>query len=462
MDNDVLWSLRLGFTAGQAQEIKNAGIREFSRKSVTAKYSDPQLPFIINGPKTRAALKEQQQAVRNLPFEEKKKYNEKLITDLFSLKGWSIKAMAESDYPLREKMALFWQNHFVVAHFKVKHPYTIYTHNKILRDNAFGNLRELTKKAIRTNGMLGYLDGAQNKKGAYNENLSRELLELFTLGPGNYTEQDIKNGAKGLAGLVPGDGGAIYNDKFADKEPFTYLGKTGSFDSDAMVDVIFAHPKAPYHITRKLLKWFIYDNPPEELVTYYGNYLRDNDYELTPLLEKMFTDEYPKPTAGSKIKDPLIHIVQVMSELNITATDYLPVAVYLRTLGMDLYNQPNVKGWDGGHTWLTAQSLQVRNNIAEQLCKGKNFTKSYYPAVFAPADNYTKDVAVKLKWDRRGNNKDVIAELRERLLFTADTDLQADFEELLKYDFDPRSQGADNGVMRLFNFMVKTPEFQIL
>ena len=134
-----------------------------------------------------------------------------------------------------------------------------------------------------TNGYIihfFYQSKVDNKKDKINENLSRELLELFTLGIGNYTEEDIKNGAKALAGLGLGEMDATYRPFFEDNTIKTYFGKTGNFKVDDLVDIIFEQKNIPYLITRKILKWFIYDNPSEELVTYYGDYLQKMNFEI--------------------------------------------------------------------------------------------------------------------------------------------------------------------------------------
>jgi uncharacterized protein (DUF1800 family) len=333
----------------------------------------------------------------------------------------------------------------------------------MLRENAFGNFKTLTKKIIQTNAMVRYLDNVDNKRDKINENLSRELLELFTLGIGNYTEEDIKNGAKGLAGLNIGDDQAVYRRFLENDEPITYFGKTGKFKIDEMVDIIFEQKAIPYLITRKILQWFIYDNPSETLVNYYGDYFRKVDFEIKPLLVKLFTEEFPKDNAGSKIKDPLVYILQVMNELNVEQLSPKLLAFYLKQQGMDLFNQPNVKGWNGGKEWLSSQMYLQRNNIADLLCNGKNISRrAQYMDNDMVKENVNQLVKVSLNWTKSGNNKTIIAELQDRLLFQTNENLQKDWETLLKYDFNPKAEGADNAVLRLFNNMIKTPEFQII
>jgi len=458
MDVYNLWSLRLGFSGKEAKLIEEQGIKRFLENSFKAKVPTDAPPLITAIPHTAAENKayKTKMAATDAGRDEAKKLD---AESRYDMKAWWLKKMDTGTYPLREKMVLFWHNHFVVGTNGVNLLYWQYQHNSLLRTHAFGNFRELTKKVIQTNAMVEYLDNNKNRKGKFNENLSRELLELFTLGVGNYTEQDIKNGAKGLAGLAYSDDNAQYVPKFENQEPFSYFGKTGNFKVNDMVNIIFEQKSAPYHITRKLLKWFIYDNPPEDLVKYYGDYLRKVDYEIEPLLEKMAAEEFNKPTAGSKIKDPLVYILQIINELGFKNVDYTLVQFYLRNQSMDLYNQQNVKGWVGGNSWLSAQLFMQRNNVADQLCRGKLLNKSIAAGVAAQD---LKNFSPHLKWNAKEGYRQVIASLKDRLIFAADDNLQNNFEAILKHDFDPAGPSAQNGVAQLFNYMVKTPEFQLI
>ncbi|MFP9099989.1 DUF1800 family protein [Flavobacterium sp. RHBU_24] len=455
MNNAHLWSLRLGFSGKQASEIKKEGIKAFLQKSFAAPLPTDEPPLINKMPKTveeYEALKKKMSLTEESRMEARKNYDDGVI----DIKTWWIEKMDTSSYPLREKLVLFWHNHFVASS---NITYRNYQHNQLLRVEAFSNFRELTKKAIQTNAQIQYLDNNRNRKGNYNENLSRELLELFTLGIGNYSEQDIKNGAKGLAGLTAGDDKGHYIKAKENNEPFIYFGKTGNFKADEMVDIIFEQKNAPYLITSKILKWFIYDNPPQDLVLYYGNYLREVDYEMKPFLIKIFTEEYDKPTEGSKIKDPLVYILQIINELGYKNIDYKLVHVFLKSQNMDLYNQLNVKGWEGGKSWITAQLFMQRNLVADRLCKGRlqnnNISKS-------AQTEKGYELKPKLIYETHNGNTGVIESLKNRLLFATDDTLEESFKTILPYDFDPKSQGAENGVLRLFNFIVKTPEFQLI
>jgi len=466
MKKSNLWSLRLGFSGKEAAKIEKIGLEKFLKKSYEANF-DKDLPVFLNDdPKTLAEYKESRQLIKNLDPEEKKKIQKKENQTTAELKKWWIVKMQSDEFPLREKMVCFWHNHFVSTSQKVKINYWIYQHNMILRENAFGNFKELTKQMVKSNAMVKYLDNADNRKGKINENLSRELLELFTIGIGNYTEDDIKNGARALAGLNAGDESAVYKIKAEDNSDKTYFGKTGNWKSDDLVDIIFEQKNIPYLITRKILKWFLYDNPSEELVVYYGDYFRKVNFEMKPLLTKIFTEEYAKDTSGKKIKDPLVYIFQLIDELQLKEYDETMIVAFLRQQGMDLYNQVNVKGWDGGNSWLTSQVYLQRNNTSDLLCSGRNLSKKA-PNMMMSEDNSKpkkefEKREVKIQYDSNGNNKTIITELSNRLLFTVNESMQKDMENLLKYDFDPKDPNANFAVIRLFNYITKLPEYQLI
>lgn len=464
MDKYTLWSLRLGYSAKQGKAIKETGINSFLDNSFAQQVNSETPEFIQNSPKSFKELQSLRKKLKSSNPEEAKAIYKKEQQTYLDLKSWWIGKMMDNEFPLREKMTCFWHNHYVSTYQKVKVNNWIFQHNQILRENAFGNFKLLTKKIIQTNAMVSYLDNTDNRKGNLNENLSRELLELFTLGIGNYTEQDIKNGAKGLAGLGIGEESAIYRKIFEDTESFSYLGESGNLKIDQMVDVIFQHPKVPYLITRKILKWFIYDDPTQELVHYYGSYFKEVNFEIKPLLTKIFTEEFAKNNAGSKIKNPLEYILQLIDELNIPAKNGKAIAFFIKDQGMDLFNQPNVKGWDGGNSWLTSQIFLQRNTIVDALCNGKPFGQKRLENDDNSMQNDSQKslFSPKLNWNKNQNNKQIIAELGNRLLFQISENNQKDFEKIVAYDFDSSTEGSDNAVLRLFNYMAKLPEFQLI
>jgi len=459
MENSVLWSLRLGFTIRQSNAIDKLGIEQFVTNSINHKYSKEIPSCLKDTPKSLNDIRELRKKYRNSTDEETRKLLKTTLIDAIEYKKWWIDSIRNEEYPLREKMVLFWHNHFVVTSQKVKVNWWIYQHNQLLRENAFGNFRELTKKLIKSNAMITYLDNQDNRKNKLNENLSRELLELFTIGIGNYSENDIKNGAKALAGLLPNDNEGTYRAVFENSEQIEYFGQKGNFKSDDLVDIIFQQKQTPYLVVRKILKWFIYDTPKEDLVKYYGDYFREVDFEMKPLLTKMFTEEYSKNTKGTKIKNPLEYILQLTDSLKVENLDSGLIYFFLKQQGMDLYDQPNVKGWDGGNSWLTSQIYLQRNNVSDLLCSGRTISRK---ALNNLENIKVEPIKIAIDFDSNKTPNQIISSLSNSNLFEVSSELQKDFEALLKYDFDPKSQNANEAVLRLFNFMTKTPEYQLI
>jgi len=463
MDKSVLWSLRLGYSTKQASIIKSNGLGSFLKDSFTSKI-DKTLPFFLkDDPKTLNEMKVYRKEYRQAGTTDDKKMLRKKVQNTNELKLWWIDKMQKEEFPLREKMVCFWHNHFVATGKKVKKNYWVYQHHMILQKNAFGNFKELTKQIVKSNAMVRYLDNTENKKGKINENLSRELLELFTLGIGNYTEKDIKNGAKALAGLGLGDESAQYRKRLESNEVITYLGNSGYFKVDDLVDVIFEQKNIPYLITRKILQWFLYDDPTDKLVHHYGDYFRKVNFEVEPLLYKMFTEEYEKEYIGRKIKDPLLFALQLLHELEMNDVDSKFINFFLQQQGMDLFEQPNVKGWDGGSSWLTSQTYLQRNKIVDLMCNGVQLTKRGFRKSDKNTMEKVRKMEPKVKISKMAtDNKKIIHELTNRLLFSINPSMKEDMETLLKYDFNPKSENADSAVLRLFNYIVKTPEFQLI
>lgn len=461
MNQNTLWSIRLGFSNKENELIAKKGIRTFIEESFKVPFDDTIPNFLNDSPKTVVALKAQRQLLKNASDDEKKALLKTEYNHAQAMKQWWIDRMITAEFPLQEKMTLMLHNHFVATHQKVKVNYWIFQHNQILRKNAFGNFKTLTKEILKSNAMVRYLDNTDNKKGNINENLSRELLELFTLGIGNYSEDDVKNGAKGLAGLTIGADGAVYRKFIEDNDTITYFGKTGVFKADDLVDLIFEQKDIPYLMTRKILEWFLYDDPKNELVQYYGDYFRTVNFEFKPLLLKIFTEEFDKKTAGSKIKNPLEFSLQLLQELQLPNVKSNLIAFFLKQQSMDLFNQPNVKGWEGGKSWLTTQIYLQRATVADAFCQGRGLIRGNRNSEMAEKTMQFRERPTHLQW-KKGTNKVIIKELTDRLLCSVSPELQKDFETILKYDFDASAPNSDQAVLRLFNAIIKQPEFQLI
>jgi uncharacterized protein (DUF1800 family) len=465
MQASYIFALRIGFTGSYASFIEDKGIGK-SIQNLLGNPLETNCPdFILS----EADFFEQRKMKKDLSEEQKKEKDKDDRKRFFALKAWWLNRMYTSENPLQEKMVFFWHNHFVSSYQKVKSSTFMYYQNKLFRQFAFGNFKELTKQILYDNAMLIYLDNQQNKAGKPNENLSRELLELFTLGIGNYTEEDVKEGARALAGLGDHVDRGQYNPKREDNNPKKYLNKTGNLKADDMVDAIFNHPRAAFRITEKLLKYFLTDDPSKKLIEEYAVFLRKNDFEIKPFLKRLFTDKDFIQYNGSKIKDPLTFILQTFREFNFEKIPAKQTLNFLKNQGMELMNPPNVKGWDGGKAWLDSGKLIARNAVINSIIS-KRFVPEKVAMNMEMSDDESPyfaqeklDLTPKISWNATDKtNIDVIGELTERWLFQADSEIQDDMERILKYDFDPVNPGAMEGALQLAKFIMKTPNYQIV
>jgi uncharacterized protein (DUF1800 family) len=464
-------SQRLGFTNAQADTISRLGVDTFLKKSLETPLSIEEPKFLADAPHNRKDYREVKQ------MDEIKK-KQLAVAERLRAVGvghvW-LEKMYKDDFPLREKMVLFWHNHFVSDIQKVKTSWSMYRQNCLFREMAFGNYKELTRRILQDNAMIQYLDNTQNKAKAPNENLSRELLELFTLGVGNYTEGDIKEGARALAGLNLGDEGARYYKIWEDNGEKTYLGKTGNWKADDMVNLIFDHPKAGERLMMKFLKYFVTDDPSKPLIDEYTAAFRKAKFEMKPMLEKLVHDDRFLKSQGQKIKDPTTFLLQLLYEFQLDVPPIRSVQPYFNGQGMKLLNPPNVKGWDGGKTWLSSQKLLQRVSVVALLASGKSLEMF---KIKAKKENAADEIGMtedtlfgtkmnepqtpQLRWNKSlTNNKDIIKDLTERLVFAVSKDLQTDCEQVLKYDFDAKADNAQKSVTRLAEHIMKAAEFQI-
>ena len=472
MKQEFFISQRLGFSNAQADLIRQIGIETFMKRSLNAPNAVLETPkFFDDAPRTR----DEYRGLKQKSDEEKKKL---VASEVLRNIGFShvwLSKMTTDELPLREKMTLFWHNHFVSGYQKVRVSWAMFQQNQLLREHAFGNYRELTRRILYNNAMLIYLDNTQNKAKTPNENLSRELLELFTLGVGNYSESDIKEGARALAGLSLDDNGGKYYRFWEDNSDKTYFGKTGNWKADDLVNIIFKQPKAGRRLMEKFLKYFVSDNPSVQMLDDYTSAFQKADFEMKPMLEKLSRDERFIKSQGLKIKDPLSFLTTTLYEFQLELPPARQLVPYFKEQSMVLLNPPNVKGWDGGQMWLSSQRLLQRVGVVSTLASGKSLDNFKFKKKQERAadDMQMDDISMRnqtqmaeqkpvFRWDKTlDSNKKIIESVASRLVFTVSADMQTDMERLLKYDFKPTEPTAQDAVTRLAEYIMKSPEFQI-
>lgn len=285
------------------------------------------------------------------------------------LKQWWFDRILNSPRPLEEKMTLFWHGHFATSAQKVKNSTANYMLHSDFRSNAVGNFKELTIAVAKSPAMLRYLDNTQNVKEHPNENWARELMELFTLGIGNYTEDDIKESARAFTGWTIGRNGFYIRNRVHDEGSKTFLGHTGNLDGLDVIDIIFEQPATAQFLSRKLYLYFVGDDIDDAVIKAIASDLRTNNYDLAPTLKKLFLSKafYSERAIGTQIKSPVQFVAQLVHDLDMPYPPYASMARASAQLGQDLFYPPNVKGWDGGRTWINANTLLTRYNLSTTI-----------------------------------------------------------------------------------------------
>lgn len=286
-------------------------------------------------------------------------------------KAWWYREMLSTDSPFTERMVLFWHNHFTSSVQKVKYVPSLMRQNELFRREAAGNFRRLLASVARDPAMLLYLDGATSRKGQPNENFSRELLELFTIGEGQYAERDIKEAARAFTGWsIDRQTGAyrVYP-ALHDAGDKAFLGRSGSFDGDEIIATVLAHPRTAERVVEKLWLEFVSPTPQPAEVKRLAGILRDANYEMKPLLRAMFLSPAFRDPAnrGTLFKSPVEMTVGTLRLLQIPVDDTIRLVRSGRLLGQDILDPPNVKGWTGGASWISSYTLMLREQGLQRI-----------------------------------------------------------------------------------------------
>lgn len=290
-----------------------------------------------------------------------------------SLQDWWLRQMTVTRRPLEEKMTLFWHGHFTSGFREVRRPDLLYRQNAFLRANALGNFKTLVKGISRDPAMLIYLDNGRNVKAHPNENYARELLELFTLGEGHYTEQDVKEAARAFTGWTSDqDGHFVIRRRQHDDGMKTFLGRTGRFDGDDIIDIIFEQPAAARFLAHKLWTFFVEPEPDPAIIDALAEVIRQNDYDLRETLRVILrSDAFYRPeTRFALIKSPAELIVSTARTLEVPLADLRTANQAMAAMGQELFQPPNVKGWDGGRNWINTSTLFLRYNAMKRFVDG--------------------------------------------------------------------------------------------
>ncbi|HEV3061749.1 MAG TPA: DUF1800 domain-containing protein [Vicinamibacterales bacterium] len=283
---------------------------------------------------------------------------------------WWANRMLQTTHPVEEKMALLWHGHFATHENKVRDYRKMMQQIDLFEKGATGNIRDLAIQVAQNPAMLYFLDAQYNVKGAANENFAREVMELFTMGVGNYSEKDVREGARAFTGWYFDDLTFKVDPDKHDDGLKTFLGRTGNLDGVDALKIIFQQPVTAEYLAGRIYRFLVRDELSQDLRKKLGTILRDNDYQVKPLLAVILSskDFYSQASYGAHIKGPVEHFVAIMKHLGVDAIPGVPdFNQSTIAMGQHLLNPPSVAGWAGGKAWITPGLLIARGNVARDV-----------------------------------------------------------------------------------------------
>jgi len=323
--------------------------------------------------------------------------------------GW-IKQLSETGAQLREKMTFFWHNHFAC---NIGNAFYEQQLNNIERANALGNFKTLLLQVSQSPAMLQFLNNQQNQKRHPNENFARELMELFTLGRSNYTEQDIKESARSFTGWAYNGktGEYTFRPNVHDDGIKTFKGQSGNFCGEDIINMIVANKQTAIFISTKLYRYLVNDVPNQAHIGQMADLFYRANYEIKPLLEFVFLSDwfYDDKNIGNLVKSPVELLTGLNRQFYISYQNPDVLLQFQRTLGQVLFRPPNVAGWPGGRNWIDSSSLMYRMKIPSTILNAGviDFTgkadpedEAYLAAVRKQQLNVIKRVQAEPDWDK--------------------------------------------------------------
>lgn len=417
---------------------------------------------------------------KELSEEEKKKAQQESRESIRNLNMLWMYEMVNSAAQLREKMAFFWHGHFACRNLNIFYQQGLLD---ILRRNALGNFGTMLKEVSKSAAMLNFLNNQQNKKGHPNENFAREVMELFTLGRGNYSEEDIKEAARAFTGWTANLKGEFVFRRFQHDEGIkTVLGKTGTLGGEEVLDILLEQKQTARYITQKIYKFFVNDQPDAARVEKLADKFYKDGYDIGKLMEEIFTSDwfYDDKNIGSRIKSPVELMIGMQRMLPMKFERDEALLLLQRALGQVLFFPPNVAGWPGGKTWIDSSTLMLRMRIPQMLDDKDEFNvtpKSDDDQMMGRKNNDTgedpkakpmknlkrlnKPVQVDIDWSLYTKNFESVP--REALLSSLNSVLlQVKSQvnpDIVKQYAD--NSGRDNFVKTATLQIMSTPEYQL-
>lgn len=296
------------------------------------------------------------------------------------LKRWWMARMVTTSAPIEEQMLLFWHNHFTTSAQKVRDPIIIYQQHEILRKQALGRFDVMLRMIMQDPAMLNYLDNSKNKKGKPNENLARELLELYTLGEGHYTEKDVKETARALTGWgVSNKRTHTFYVNQHDDGSKTILGKTGKFSMPEVLDLLLSKPQVSRFIVDKLWRQFISQTPDQLRTKELAEQFKNHQYDIYKLMKQLLMEDafWSENNRAVLVKSPVEMVVGLYRQMDVDSAPYNVMVNQAKQLGQNLFTPPNVKGWPiASVDWVDTSTLLKRQNTIGRLMRAQEMANT--------------------------------------------------------------------------------------
>jgi uncharacterized protein (DUF1800 family) len=287
------------------------------------------------------------------------------------VQGWWLQRMVQTARPLEEKMTLFWHG-LLTSGLDKAGPAQLYTQNQLFRKMALANFDDLLKAVSKDPAMMVYLDTETNRKGKPNENYARELMELFTTGIGHYTEDDVRESARAFTGWTLTGGkqlryttDAVFAARLHDNGPKTFMGKTGNFTGDDIVEMLVPLRATAERLTTRLFSYFAYPNPEREIVAHLADTFQSKRYNVGAVVQEIFGLDafYSEKAYRALVKTPAELVAQSLKATGADARAYIAAVAAMAPMGQVLFYPPNVAGWPGGTSWVNSSTLLSRINF---------------------------------------------------------------------------------------------------
>jgi uncharacterized protein (DUF1800 family) len=377
------------------------------------------------------------------------------------LRAWWLTRMLYSPHPLQEKITLFWHNHFATSNAKVQNARFMLGQYNLLRKHAVGKFSSLLKKMSTDPAMLVWLDGRGSKKGNPNENYARELMELFSLGIGHYTEKDIREAARAFTGWDVVGAEPVFTKQQHDDGEKVVLGRKGRWKPDDIVRICLEQKSAPTFIVGKFFRFLLSDTltPTKELLEALAKEYLQSGYDTGALTRRMLSSNlfFSEKVYRTKVKSPVDFALGIVKALE-GRIGTTALAAALEQLGQNVFNPPSVKGWDGGQAWLNGQTLLFRQNLALALSSTEDarFGTRIDPSALARKHGRKTDEELVDFFLRLFLQGDVPSESRDRLLgYLKKSTTQK------RPVFWTAQDAADQRVRALCHLVLTLPEFQL-